>query len=644
MMTAQDTTVAEPTAVLSVRQLRVSLRLGEKPVELVQGVDLDVRAGEVVALVGESGSGKSLTAQALLGLLPRGAADVRSEKFEFNPRNGGSNGASKPGCRNLATASERQWQGLRGRHLAMVFQDPQAALDPVFTIGQQMQRVIRRHFRQGSKAAQDKAAAALAECGLGDGARILGSYPHELSGGMRQRVMIALAISCEPELLVADEATSALDISSRDQVLVLLRAIANRHGTAILLISHDLSAVARIADRVMVMRAGQIVESGPTRQLLQHPSHPYTAGLWAATPRLSPRPAERPGAGASVRVPPAVPALPHARDGEPLLQASDLSVRYSFAAETGRRAAMLEAVKRVSIAAKPDEVLAIVGESGCGKSSLAKALAGLLPASSGEVRFEGMAYAGLDASQLRRRRSTVQLLFQEAHAALSPRRTILQSLQEPLELHAPETSNDHHQHILAVMAEVNLDLPLLQRYPHQLSGGQKQRVALARALLCNPEVIIADEPFSALDVAEQARLIDLLKGLREQRRIGLVLVAHDLAVVQQLADQDTDRVAVMYLGCVVELAPSKQFFSAPAHPYSQALLQASLRNFESGGNEPVLAGDPPSALTPPPGCVFYTRCGQRLERCANVLPVEVSFSESVADGVHSVQCHLYAPQ
>jgi peptide/nickel transport system ATP-binding protein len=495
--------------------------------------------------------------------------------------------------------------------------------------------VIRRHLRHGREEAHRKAAAALAECGLGDGERILLSYPHELSGGMRQRVMIAMALSCGPELLVADEATSSLDISSRDQVLVLLRVIADRHGTAVLLISHDLAAVARIADRVMVMRAGRIVESGPTRQLLQQPSHPYTTELWAATPRLTPR----------LAAAAATPLQPLTRPGQALLEASDLGVRYPFTAQTVGRTALLEAVKRVSLEARPGEILAIVGESGCGKSSLARALAGLLPASSGEMRFEGMAYASLDAGQMRRRRSSVQLLFQETHAALSPRRTILQSLMEPLELYAASSPHDHRERVLTALAEVNLDPGLLQRYPHQLSGGQKQRVALARALLCQPEVIIADEPFSALDVPEQARLVALLNTLRDTRSIGLVLVAHDLGVVQQLTGRATDRVAVMYLGQLVELAPAAQFFSAPAHPYSQALLQASLRNnMEGNATEPVLGGDPPSALTPPPGCVFHTRCKQRLERCSSVPPPEVTIGDTVvAPGVHRVQCHLYAP-
>ncbi len=324
----------------------------------------------------------------------------------------------------------------------------------------------------------------------------------------------------------------------------------------------------------------------------------------------------------------------------PLVEAKDLSVRYPLPGSVGRKAGTVEAVRQLNLAVIKGEILAVVGESGCGKSSLAKALVGLVPASAGEVRFRGSDLASLSASERHSWRRDIQLMFQDPHSALSPRRRLIQSLEEPLQLQKHIAARDYRERILAVLGEVNLSADILQRYPHQLSGGQKQRMVLARALLCQPALIIADEPFSALDVSEQARLLSLIRKLREEKHIAFLLIAHDLAVVQQLAD----RVAVMYLGHLVELAPAGRFFSSPAHPYSQALLQASLSNWERrDANEPVLGGEPPSALTPPPGCVFHTRCNQRLEVCSHIMPLEVSISPSGAEGIaHRVQCHVYA--
>lgn len=302
----------------------------------------------------------------------------------------------------------------------------------------------------------------------------------------------------------------------------------------------------------------------------------------------------------------------------------------------------LEAVRQLSLSVAAGEIIAVVGESGCGKSSLARAMVGLLPASSGEIYFRGAAVSGMDARARKDWRRDTQLLFQDPHSALSPRRRIVQSLAEPLEMLGVKADGEQQQRILSAIAEVNLPIDILQRYPHQLSGGQKQRIALARALLCQPRLIIADEPLSALDVSEQARLLSLFIELRKEKQIAFVLIAHDLAVVQQLAD----RVAVMYLGRLIELAPADSFFQSAAHPYSQALLQASQSNWHNTpANEPVLTGEPPSALTPPSGCVFHTRCAQVMDLCNRVVPEQQVLNQSeTARGLHQVQCHLYSSQ
>jgi oligopeptide/dipeptide ABC transporter ATP-binding protein len=336
----------------------------------------------------------------------------------------------------------------------------------------------------------------------------------------------------------------------------------------------------------------------------------------------------------------------------PLLEAQSLSVRHQLhhrlQSNGGEQADSVEAVRQVSLSVMAGEILAIVGESGCGKSSLAKALMGLLPATSGAVLYRGAALGNLNTNERHSWRREIQLIFQDPHSALSPRRKIIQSLEEPLQLQARLKPGDYQERILAALADVNLATDILQRYPHQLSGGQKQRLALARALLCHPVLIIADEPFSALDVSEQARLLALIRRLREEKQIAFLLIAHDLAVVQQLAD----RVAVMYLGQLMELAPAQQFFSHAAHPYSQALLRATQINWHSNGDshcespgepQPALGGEPPSALTPPPGCVFHTRCNQRLELCSGIRPEEITINQAGNAGMpHRVQCHLYA--
>ncbi len=505
-----------PAARLRLRDLHV--RIGD--VHAVRGIDLDVARGETLALVGESGSGKSMTALAIMGLLPPGAT-ARAAEMRLE-------GGKSPAM-------------LRGDRLSMVFQEPMTALNPVFTIADQLMAVFRRH--RGAAGARDRALELLGRVGLPDPAVQMAKYPHQLSGGQRQRVLIAMALMCDPDLLIADEPTTALDVTTQVRLLDLLAGLQQELGLGMLFITHDLGVVGRIAHRVSVMQTGRIVETGRREQVLRAPRDPYTRQLIESLPR----PAD----------PAARPAAP------PVLEAVGIGRTYG----TGARA--FQALANVSLRLGEGEILGVVGESGCGKSTMARILIGLDRPGEGHIRL-----AGRDAVGMRQRdmAKLIQPVFQDPFGSLNPSWTIGRILDLPLRLHTPLDAKDRRARIEALLASVGLPARALHATPRALSGGQRQRVAIARALAVQPRVIVCDEPTSALDVSVQAQILDLLRRLRGEQGVSLVFISHDLAVVEALCD----RVMVMDAGRVVEEGRTGAIFAAPRHPKTRALKAAIL--------------------------------------------------------------------
>ncbi|EOD68021.1 ABC transporter ATP-binding protein [Amycolatopsis vancoresmycina] len=532
-------------------------------VEAVRGVGYEVRAGEVVAVVGESGSGKTVTAMSLLGLLPP-AAKV--------------SGRAELAGRDLYAMPAAELRAVRGGAVGMVFQEPMSALNPVFTVGDQLVEAIRTHQPLAAPAARDRAIELLGLVGLPDPGERFRSYPHELSGGQLQRVVIAMAVANEPELLIADEPTTALDVTVQAEILELLRDLRARLGTAILLITHDMGVVADLADRVVVMHDGRVVEQGPVERIFTAPAEDYTRQLLGSVVSLSTAATSGLERAATTEVPagpghvaaaehPAAASVPDVPAVAPLLRVTDLAVTYR-----GRfRALAVHAAAGVNLHVEPGEVLGLVGESGSGKSTVARAVTGLLAPTAGFVRIGDADITrarGRAAKALRRR---IGVVFQDPLSSLNPRTTVGESVATPLRLHraAPESEVDGR--VAALLDAVRLSPALAGRYPHELSGGQRQRACIARALALRPDLLVADEPTSALDVTIQARVLDLLRELQHEFGFACLFISHDLAVIEQLAD----RVAVMHRGKVVEQGPAKEVLTAPAHAYTQRLLSAA---------------------------------------------------------------------
>jgi peptide/nickel transport system ATP-binding protein len=532
-------------------------------VEAVRGVGYEVGAGEVVAVVGESGSGKTVTAMSLLGLLPPTAR---------------VSGRAELAGRDLYALPPAELREVRGGDVGMVFQEPMSALNPVFTIGDQLVEAIRTHQDLTAAAARERAIDLFGLVGLPAPRERFRSYPHELSGGQLQRVVIAMAVANEPKLLVADEPTTALDVTVQAEILELLRDLRSRLGTAILLITHDMGVVADLADRVVVMHEGRVVEQGDVRTVFTAPAEDYTRQLLgsvvslsaAATTGLRRAPAAdleiAPGHVAAAGHP-AVESVADVPAGTPLLRVEGLSVTYR-----GRfRAHAVRAADGVSLHVEPGEVLGLVGESGSGKSTVARAVTGLLAPTAGSVRIGDVDITrarGRAAKALRRR---IGVVFQDPLSSLNPRTTVGESVATPLRLHQAVRSSEVDGRVAELLSSVQLSPSLRSRYPHELSGGQRQRACIARALALRPDLLVADEPTSALDVTIQARILDLLRDLRHEFGFACLFISHDLAVIEQLAD----RVAVMHRGHVVEQGPTKEVLTAPAHAYTQRLLSAA---------------------------------------------------------------------
>ncbi len=523
------------TACLQVRGLSVDIKGGQKHQPLVQGLDFDLPAGSLTGLVGASGSGKSLTALALLDLLDPRLFTYRADRLQL-------------GDTDLLTLSARARRRLRGQGMAAIFQDPATALDPVSTIGRQLQRVVSRQLNLSTTDARSTVLQALQTVGFEDPQAIARSWPHELSGGMRQRIMIAHAHALRPRLLIADEPTTALDTGHKQRILAHLQKLQTEHGTAILLITHDLRLLPRLADQVLVMRGGRLVEQTQTRALFQTPQHEYSRQLLADLP-----PAVRKG-----------PPPSAVRKQNALLTVEGLTVTHR--SNKHRR---ITAVHGVSFELLEGEILGLTGVSGAGKSTLARTLLQLHSPDQGSIRLRGQELIGANKEQLQAARRAMQIVFQDPLTALSPRRSIYQLLQEPARHFGLDAS---YEHCVACLAAVELEADVLQRRPAAFSSGQRQRIALARALISDPALLIADETLSALDVSVQQRIVRLLQRLCRERHISLLLVCHDLALLQQLAH----RTAVMQAGKLVELGPTRQLMDQPMHAHTRELVAAQL--------------------------------------------------------------------
>jgi glutathione transport system ATP-binding protein len=550
--------------VLTVSDLSVDFATTERLVHAVRGVSFHVDRGETVAIVGESGSGKSVTALSAMRLVEHGGGRIVGGRLDFIRPNGGR--------LDLAQSDSATMRQIRGGEIAMIFQEPMTSLNPVFTAGEQIAESVRLHQGKDAAAAQAEALRMLELVRIPEAKQVLTRYPHQLSGGMRQRVMIAMALSCRPSLLIADEPTTALDVTVQAQILALIHALQEEMNMAVIFITHDMGVVAEIADRVVVMWRGENVEDGSVEKIFAAPGHPYTRALLAAVPRLgSMRGTDRPSRYAlpGSPAPAAVPQIEVKRDR--LLRVQDLTTRFDikggFFGRTNRR---VHAVEKVSFDLAAGETLALVGESGCGKSTTGRSLLRLVDITGGTVELGGKDIARLPSGELRPIRRDIQMIFQDPFASLDPRLTVGFSIAEPLYVHGVAQGKEAEERVAWLLDHVGLSPDHAQRYPHEFSGGQRQRLAIARALALNPKIIIADEAVSALDVSIQAQIVNLLIDLQNEFGLSYLFISHDMAVVERVSH----RVAVMYLGQIVEIGPRRAIFENPQHAYTRKLMAA----------------------------------------------------------------------
>ena len=672
--------------VLEVDDLRTEFRMRHSSVVAVDGVSFSVAEGECVGIVGESGCGKSTTGLSIMRLLPNnGHLD---------------GGVVRLLGRDLAPLDEKEMQQVRGDEVALIPQDPMTSLNPTMTVGRQIAEGVRLHRHVTKAQARERALEVLRLVEMPRPAERLDQYPYELSGGLRQRVMIAMALACEPKLLIADEPTTALDVTIQAQILDLIDDLRQRLKMAVILITHDMGVIAGRTDRVVVMYAGQIVEEAETSELFARMRHPYAEALLASVPKLDQSPSERlrsiPGlppdlsqrhfncrfsarcqyatdicrdaepplvdedgsatvhrfacfhpvshelsavpAEAVVRVAdPAVAERAAAVAGAPeLLVASGLVKEFPVLAGgvIRRQVGTVKAVSDVSFAVRQGETFGLVGESGCGKTTVGRLLVGLERPGGGTVHFQGTELTGVSSGELRRRRRDIQLMFQDPYASLDPRMRVGAIVGEPLKVQKIGSSADRKQRVGDLLNEVGLSREAVDRYPHEFSGGQRQRIGLARALALSPKLVVADEPVSALDVSIQAQILNLMKDLQGEHGLTFIMISHDLAVVRYMADH----IGVMYLGRIVELGPAVEVYDRPAHPYTQGLLDAvpvpDIAAWRAT-REVTVKGELPSAVDPPSGCRFRTRCPRAQQRCADEVPPMSDFG---AD--HVAACHF----
>ncbi|WP_367849760.1 dipeptide ABC transporter ATP-binding protein [Rhodoferax sp. WC2427] len=556
--------------VLEVQHLGVRFETKERVVDAVRDLSFHVNAGETLAIVGESGSGKSVSSLALMRLVENGGGRITSGSMQFHRRDGST--------LDLAQASAATMRGIRGAEMAMVFQEPMTSLNPVFPVGEQIAESIRLHQRLGRTAALAEALRMLDLVRIPEAKNVLGRFPHQLSGGMRQRVMIAMALACKPRLLIADEPTTALDVTIQAQVLSLIRLLQRDMQMGVVFITHDMGVVAEMADRVLVMLRGDKVEEGDCARLFAAPQHPYTRALLAAVPTLgamhgTDSPAKFPLLDApnapNVALWPERDAVQY--DKPPVLNVQGLTTRFPVRTGLlGRVTRQVYAVEQVSFSLQRGETLALVGESGCGKSTTGRSLARLVEFNAGSVDVAGRAIAPLKGRSLQALRRDVQFIFQDPFASLDPRLTVGFAIMEPLLVHGVASGAEAEKRVAELLYRVGLPANAAQRYPHEFSGGQRQRIAIARALALNPKVVVADEAVSALDVSIRAQIVNLMLDLQRDFGIAFLFISHDMAVVERISH----RVAVMYLGQIVEIGPRRAVFENPQHAYTRRLMAA----------------------------------------------------------------------
>jgi glutathione transport system ATP-binding protein len=565
---------------LEVEDLRVHFPIEDGVVKAVDGVSWHIARGETVALVGESGSGKSVSAMALLRLTDMAGGEIVSGAIRFRRRTGA--------CIDLVREKPQALRQIRGNDISMIFQEPMTSLNPVARIGRQIAEAIILHQHKSKKEARAQALEMLKLVRLPEPLRQLDQYPHQLSGGMRQRAMIAMALACRPALLIADEPTTALDVTIQAQILDLIKLLQQEIGMSVLFITHDMAVVAEVADRVVVMLAGRKVEDGPVEEIFNRPQQPYTRALLDAVPRLGSmkgqrRPqkfpnvdaaraegqevAEPAGRGAqTIEVPDTVRAAE-----PPILAVQGLTTRFELGGGLfGRPRATIHAVENVSFELMAGETLALVGESGCGKSTTGRSILKLIEPTRGSIRFKGEEISHRERNTMGRLRRQMQMIFQDPFASLNPRMTAGWLIGEPLKIHKIASGSEAKDRVADLLRHVGLEPQHASRYPHEFSGGQRQRICIARALALNPDLIVADEAVSALDVSIQASIINLMMDLQVEFGLSYLFISHDLAVVERIAH----RVAVMYLGEIVEQGPRQAIFEDPRHPYTKKLLTA----------------------------------------------------------------------
>ncbi|CAM6457038.1 glutathione ABC transporter ATP-binding protein GsiA [Leclercia adecarboxylata] len=555
--------------VLAVRNLNVAFPDERQPIPAVKNLSFSLKRGETLAIVGESGSGKSVTALSLMRLIEQSGGMVACDSLLLRRRNGQVS--------DLTTLSSSQVRSVRGADIAMIFQEPMTSLNPVFPVGEQIAESIRLHQGLSGDEALAEARRMLEQVRIPEADAILGRYPHQLSGGMRQRVMIAMALSCRPAVLIADEPTTALDVTIQAQILQLIKVLQDEMEMGVIFITHDMGVVADIADRVLVMYQGEAVETGTVEQIFHAPEHPYTRALLAAVPRLG----AMNGSDLPRRFPlisltnPGFQEAETEQDtvvpGEPILQVRDLVTRFPLRGGLLNRVKReVHAVENVSFDLWPGETLSLVGESGSGKSTTGRALLRLVEAQEGTITFNGERIDTLPAGQLQPLRRDIQFIFQDPYASLDPRQTVGYSIMEPLRVHNLLDGDAAQRRVAWLLERVGLKPEYAWRYPHEFSGGQRQRICIARALALNPKVVIADESVSALDVSIRAQIINLLLDLQREMGIAFLFISHDMAVVERISH----RVAVMYLGQIVEIGPRRAVFENPQHPYTRKLMAA----------------------------------------------------------------------
>ncbi|WP_269901062.1 dipeptide ABC transporter ATP-binding protein [Paenalcaligenes faecalis] len=559
--------------IIEVNHLSVDFHAHNRVVNAVKDLSFSVNQSETLAIVGESGSGKSVTSLALMRLVQYGGGIIKNGQMLLQ---------RSPSSRlDLATASQSQMRTIRGADVAMIFQEPMTSLNPIFQVGEQIAESVRLHQGVSQKEAMNRALQMLDQVRIADAKNVLYRYPHQLSGGMRQRVMIAMALACKPKLLIADEPTTALDVTIQAQIIQLIRELQQEMGMGVIFITHDMGVVAEIADRVLVMLRGEQVETGTAEQIFAAPQHAYTKALLAAVPRL--------GSMTGTDLPARFPTLDNpylyetqgknadqpsdkAPDySKPILQVKGLSTRFDIRSGIFNKAThRVHAVEKVNFELFPGETLSIVGESGCGKSTTGRSLLRLVESQEGEIIFDGHAIQHAKGQALQHLRRNIQFIFQDPYASLDPRMTVGYSIIEPLLIHKLMSHNDAQKRMSELLEKVGLPASAAQRYPHEFSGGQRQRICIARALAMNPKIVIADESVSALDVSIQAQIVNLLIDLQQELGVAFLFISHDMAVVERISH----RVAVMYLGQVVEVGTRRDIFENPQHPYTRRLLSA----------------------------------------------------------------------